>query len=248
MNKMMVVPLSILVAAGLSACGDDQAAPAIDTATSSADVQTDVAAGNTAVAEASEEVMAAEAVEDVAASAETPADAEVQEIDAEDLQLAGTIELKQYTVAWVGSGTMGGGTLTIDGKDYPFRLAGLGIGGYGASSVDAEGTVYNLPHIDAFSGTYGNARLGMTGGDSGGGRLWLRNPDGVVIELHTKMRGLALNGGVDGILIQWDSEYDSTVDRAMDTTRDTAGDAIEAGADAVQDGVDNVKGWFKKKG
>ena len=24
--------------------------------------------------------------------------------------------------------------------------------------------------------------------------------------------------------------------------------AIEAGADAVQDGVDNVKGWFKKKG
>ena len=169
-------------------------------------------------------------------------------IDPDELEPAGTIELKQYTVAWVGSGTMGGGTLIMDGKEYPFRLAGLGIGGYGASSIDASGVVYNLPSLEAFPGTYGNARLGMTGGDSGGGKLWLRNPDGVVIELKSEMRGLALAGGVDGILIQWEDAEDSKVDEAMDDTRDTAGEAIEAGADAVQDGVDNVKGWFKKKG
>ena len=64
-------------------------------------------------------------------------------IDPDELEVAGEIELKQYTVAWVGSGTMGGGTLTMDGKEYPFRLAGLGIGGYGASSIDAAGKVYN---------------------------------------------------------------------------------------------------------
>ena len=174
--------------------------------------------------------------------------AEAEEIDPEELEQAGEIELKQYTVAWVGSGTMGGGTLTVDGKDYPFRLAGLGVGGYGASSVDAHGKVYNLPSIEAFPGTYGNARLGMTGGDSGSGKLWLKNPDGVVIELESEMRGLALAGGVDGILIQWDDEQDSTVDDAMDATRDTAGEAIDAGADAVQEGADKVKGWFKKKG
>ena len=34
----------------------------------------------------------------------------------------------------------------------------------------------------------------------------------------------------------------------MDDTRDAAGEAIEAGADAVQEGVDNVKDWFKKRG
>ena len=119
---------------------------------------------------------------------------------------------------------------------------------FGASSIDASGVVYNLPSLEAFPGTYGNARLGMTGGDSGGGKLWLRNPDGVVIELKSEMRGLALAGGVDGILIQWEDAEDSKVDEAMDDTRDTAGEAIEAGADAVQDGVDNVKGWFKKKG
>ena len=87
----------------------------------------------------------------------------------------------------------------------------------------------------------------MTGGDSGKGKLWLRNPDGVVIELVSKMRGLALGTGVDGILIQWEDEEDSKVDEAMDGTRDVAGDAIEAGADVVQDGADKVKGWFKKK-
>ena len=104
--------------------------------------------------------------------------------------------------------------------------------------------VYNLASLDAFPGTYGNARLGMTGGESGGGKLWLRNPDGVVIELESEMRGLALAGGVDGILIQWEDDKDSDADEAMDTTRDAAGRAIEAGADAVQDGVDGVKGWF----
>ena len=92
-----------------------------------------------------------------------------------------------------------------------------------------------------------NLQLGMTGGDSGGGKLWLRNPDGVVIELESKMRGPALAGGVDGVLIQWEDEADSEVDKALDDTRDAAGEASEAGADAVQDGVDSVKGWFKKK-
>ena len=70
--------------------------------------------------------------------------------------------------------------------------------------MDATGNVYNLASPEAFPGTYGNARIGMTAGHSGKGRLWLKNPDGVVIELWTQMRGLALSGGVDGILIQWD--------------------------------------------
>ncbi|QFU77395.1 hypothetical protein EY643_17940 [Halioglobus maricola] len=238
MNKLAMM-LSGVALVGLQACGGDQeAGPAQSAAPELA-----------AVAEEPQQVKeaAVEAEPTTTSDSESAAD-DVQEIDADELEPSGTIELKQYTVAWVGSGTMGGGTLTIDGKDYPFRLAGLGVGGYGASSIDAEGTVYNLPSLEAFPGTYGNARLGMTGGDSGSGKLWLRSADGVVIELHSEMRGLALAGGVDGILIQWEDESDSQVDEAMDSTRDVAGDAIEQGADAVQDGVDNVKGWFKKGG
>ena len=132
-------------------------------------------------------------------SAATANDAE--EIDPESLELAGEVELKQYSVAWGGSGTMGGGTLTYDGQSYPFSIVGLGFGGFGASSVEAKGVVYNLPSRDAFPGTYGNARLGMTAGESGGGKLWLRNPDGVAMELESEMRGLALAGWIDGLMI-----------------------------------------------
>ena len=164
----------------------------------------------------------------------------------ETLQLAGSIELTQYTVAYIGSGTMGGGTLTLEGKTYPFKIAGLGFGGMGVSALDATGTVYNLPDLDAFQGTYGTARLGMTAGESGGGKLWLRNPDGVVIELESEMRGLALAGGVDGILIQWEEEQKSAAGEFREDSERVVGDAIESGADAVEDGVDAVKGWFKQ--
>ena len=187
------------------------------------------------------------AVDAPPAEATAPADDGGQEVDEESLEPAGLIELKQYTVAYIGSGTMGGGTLTVDGKVYPFNIAGLGVGGIGASAIDASGTVYNLPSLDAFPGTYGNARLGLTAGESGGGKLWLRNPDGVVIELESEMRGLALAGGVDGILIEWDDGEESSVDRALDNTQEVVGEGIEAGADAVESGVQSVKKWIKSK-
>jgi hypothetical protein len=241
-----VLPATIATLVLLPGCGGgDETAP---------EVKAGGSTGNeTAATVVSDEQQAVPPADGVAASGsesaavtEASTAAEGEEIDPDELEPSGTIELKQYTVAWVGSGTMGGGTLTVDGVEYPFRLAGLGFGGYGASSIDASGIVYNLSSVAAFPGTYGNARMGMTGGDSGTGKLWLRNEDGVVVKLESKMRGLALGTGVDGILIQWEDEEDSEVDEAMDGTRDTAGEAIEAGADAVQGGVDNVKGWFKK--
>jgi hypothetical protein len=169
---------------------------------------------------------------------------EVEAAVGESLQVAGEIELHQYTVAYVNSGTMGSGTITVDGKSHEFKIAGLGFGGIGVSAIDATGAVYNLPSLDAFPGTYGNARLGMTAGESGGGKLWLKNPNGVVIKLESQMRGLALAGGVDGILISWDD--DGAVDRAMDNTQEVVGEGVEAGADAVEKGVNKVKGLFKK--
>jgi hypothetical protein len=148
-------------------------------------------------------------------------------------------------VAYIGSGSMGGGTLFLDGKSYPFKIAGLGVGGIGASAMDATGNVYNLSSPEAFPGSYGNARLGMTAGHSGKGRLWLKNPDGVVIELWTQMRGLALSGGVDGILIQWDNGRRTVAGEVVDDSAEAVGDTIEVGADAIKGTFDAVKKPFK---
>ena len=225
----------------LQACGDAQEsiAPAAPVAESTmADAES---GGLTAPAEDIQP--GGDSNADAAATAE-----DAEEIDPESLEPTGEVALKQYSVAWVGSGTIGGGTLTVDGESYPFSIVGLGFGGFGASAMEAKGVVYNLPNRDAFPGTYGNARLGMTAGESGGGKLWLRNPDGVVMELESEMRGLALAGGVDGLVIRWDEEENSSVDDAMDGTEEVVGKGIEVGADAVEKGIGKVKGWMKRDG
>jgi len=225
----------------LQACSDDQnsiapAAPVEDSIVADAE-----SGGLTAPTENIPSADVSNA--DTAATAK-----DAEEIDPESLEPAGEVELKQYSVAWGGSGTLGGGTLTIDGESYPFSIVGLGLGGFGASVMEAKGVVYNLPSRDAFPGTYGNARLGMTAGESGGGKLWLRNPDGVVMALESEMRGLALAGGIDGLVIQWDEDEKSSVDDAMDGTEEAVGKGIEAGADAVETGIGKIKGWMKNDG
>jgi hypothetical protein len=236
MPAVFFAALSLLQACGQSG---DSAAPAVPAADPV--VLDDESGGTAAPAEAIPPSGNGNADAEVTAEAD-----DVEEIDPDSLELAGEVELKQYSVAWGGSGTMGGGTLTIDGQSYPFSIVGLGFGGFGASAVEAKGVVYNLPSRDAFVGTYGNARLGMTAGDSGGGKLWLRNPDGVVMELESEMRGLALAGGIDGLVIQWDEGENSTVDDAMDGTEEIVGKGIESGADAVESGIGKVKGWMNK--
>ena len=188
---------------------------------------------------------AGERAEAETAAAAGAADEDAEEIEPSSLSQAGQIELKQYTVAYIGSGTVGGGTLILNGESHPFKIAGLGIGGIGASSIDATGKVYNLPNLEAFPGSYGNARLGFTAGDSGKGRLWLKNSDGVVIELWTKMRGLALTGGVDGILIEWDDGSDTVVGKTVEGSAKVVGGAIEVGADAVEGSLDVIKKPFQ---
>jgi hypothetical protein len=225
--------ISILFLFLLSACGDS------NESTGPAAPETGAAAGD-ATKPAGEPEQA-----DVDADAGDVPDDDAEEIDPESLSEAGRIELKQYTVAYIGSGSMGGGTLFLDGKSYPFKIAGLGVGGIGASAMDATGNVYNLSSPEAFPGSYGNARLGMTAGHSGKGRLWLKNPDGVVIELWTQMRGLALSGGVDGILIQWDNGRRTVAGEVVDGSAQAVGGTIEVGADAIKGTFDAVKKPFK---
>jgi hypothetical protein len=63
---------------------------------------------------------------------------------------AGSVNIHQVQVASIGSGAVGGGTLYFHGRSDPFKLEGLGIGGFGVSTLDATGSVYNLRRLQDF--------------------------------------------------------------------------------------------------
>jgi len=99
------------------------------------------------------------------------------------------------------SASGGNGVLTFKGRKHVFKIGSLGVGGLGVSKVTAAGEVYNLKKIEDFPGAFFQARAGYAAGD-GKGVLWLENSNGVVLKLRTKTKGLALNLGVDGLLLE----------------------------------------------
>lgn len=113
----------------------------------------------------------------------------------------GTITMHQVQAAFIGSGNGGTGTLYFRGHSYPFIVGGLGVGGIGASSIDATGEVYNLHSLSQFAGPYVQGRMGFAFGTTSKGQLWLKNDAGVVLHLHAKREGLMLSLGGDAVVI-----------------------------------------------
>jgi hypothetical protein len=124
-------------------------------------------------------------------------------LSADELRKSGTVEIEQTQIAFIGSGNLGGGTLNYGGKTYSFTVGGLGIGGFGISTMKATGTVYNLSDINQFPGAYVQGRYGFAAGTTGSGEMWLKNENGVVIDLKTQREGLALSLGGDAVYIGW---------------------------------------------
>lgn len=114
---------------------------------------------------------------------------------------SGSVSIHQVQIAFIGSGTTGGGTLYFRGRPYPFKLGGLGIGGIGISTIDATGTVYNLYRLADFNGVYGQARTGWSFGQHGSGEMWLQNSNGVYLRLRARRQGLSLSLGADGMVV-----------------------------------------------
>ena len=77
---------------------------------------------------------------------------------------SGFVEMKEVQVAYIGNAGGGEGTLTFRGQRYPFKIAGLGVGGIGVSTVDAEGEVYRLTDLEQFPGAYGAGQYGAVAG------------------------------------------------------------------------------------
>src|SRR5690242_1902427 len=72
----------------------------------------------------------------------------------EGLTKSGTVNIEQVQLAFIGSGNLGGGTLQFRGQTYRFTVGGLGIGGFGVSTIRATGEVYNLTDLRFFPGAY----------------------------------------------------------------------------------------------
>jgi hypothetical protein len=122
---------------------------------------------------------------------------------AQDKPKSGTVTIEQVNVAMLWSASLGGGTLTYKGKSYDFVIGGIGVGGIGASTLNATGEVYGLERVEDFEGVFGQVRKGFAIADEGGGKLWLQNTNGVVLALHAKRAGLALTMGADGVVVQF---------------------------------------------
>jgi len=199
--------LPLALAIGTLACGGDSneaAAPESDPAP----------------AEAPAPPPASEPTEAGAAAPAEMEEMEVQEtISQDNLTQTATVAIHEYSVAFIGSGSAGNGTLNYEGRQIPIGIGGMGIGGFGVSKTDAYGSVYNLHNLEDFTGTYGKVRLGATAADVGGGRLWLKNTKGVVLELRSKMQGLALRAGVDGVVITWRKDVKQGTSEAWDATK-----------------------------
>lgn len=114
-----------------------------------------------------------------------------------------TVDMKEVQAAFIGSGSGGGGsgTLYYHGRKYPFTVGGLGVGGIGASSIDAYGQVYKLRRLADFPGSYVQGRYGFAVGQESGGDLWLQNGAGVIMHLRAKRTGLMLSLGGDAVVV-----------------------------------------------
>jgi hypothetical protein len=112
-----------------------------------------------------------------------------------------TVTMSLVQAGFLGSGGGGNGVLRFRGQDYPFGVVGLGVGGIGASTVEAEGEVFNLESPSRFGGTFAQARVGAVAGTASLGEMWLQNGAGVIMRLNARRRGLMLALGGDAVQI-----------------------------------------------
>ena len=112
--------------------------------------------------------------------------------------------MEQTQVSLLANAGWGHGTLTYQGHGYRFRLHNLGVGGIGYSKMSARGNVFGLNKLEDFTGLYGLVGAGAVAiDDQLHGGVWLQNPAGVRMHLVPNRRGLALNFGADGLVIQF---------------------------------------------
>ena len=112
-----------------------------------------------------------------------------------------TITIDETQVMALIGGTMGGGTLLVDGESHSFKTGGLSLGASaGIHKIHITGNVYHLDKLKDFPGTYAAAEASATVVKGSGG-LWLINKHGVTLHLTSSNEGLALSIAAAGLRI-----------------------------------------------
>lgn len=123
-------------------------------------------------------------------------------LTAEVKQPVGKVSIQEKQFGLILGGSTGSGMLTFHGKKYPFKLKGLSAGAnVGISKMSAVGAVYDLKQVTDFPGTYTKLESSVALGGGVGG-LHLKNEHGVIMELHSRTKGLDINiASMSGITI-----------------------------------------------
>ncbi len=110
-----------------------------------------------------------------------------------------SFEAKQLRLIF--GGAEGKGVLHYKGKDYPFTMTGVTVGGVGYTEVEGTAEVRFLKKIEDFPGTYNGIGAGGAVGSSAGASSFQSLKE-VVITTKSKGKGLALNLGVSSVTIK----------------------------------------------
>jgi lipid-binding SYLF domain-containing protein len=111
----------------------------------------------------------------------------------------GTVRISFIKAGWVIGGTIGQGTLTFRGRNYPLTIGGLSYGlTFGGSQTNLRGRVSNIFRPSDIEGVYGAAGAGGTI-IRGPQAIVLANQRGAVLELSGVQTGLMINLDLSGM-------------------------------------------------
>ena len=113
----------------------------------------------------------------------------------------GTVRISFLKAGWVIGGSVGSGTLTFRGRNYPLSIGGLSYGfTFGGSQTNLHGRVSNIYRPSDIEGVYGAAGAGATV-IRGPQAIVLTNQKGAVLELSGRQTGLMVNLDLSGMAL-----------------------------------------------
>jgi hypothetical protein len=113
----------------------------------------------------------------------------------------GFVRISFLKAGWVIGGTIGSGTLTFRGRNYPLSIGGLSYGfTFGGSQTNLRGRVSNIYRASDVAGVYGAASAGAAV-IRGPQAVILTNQKGAVLELSGSQTGLIVNLDLNGLAL-----------------------------------------------
>ena len=122
-------------------------------------------------------------------------------VQANLVEVPGTVELNQAPPTDVPSAGGGTGTVFFHGNVYEFAIGGLGLDGSAVAIIRTTGEVYQLADIARFSGIYRKVPAGSVVPGQPSGGLWLQNERATILHLQAPPGGRMPDIGGDAVRV-----------------------------------------------